>query len=974
MTTSKSLLGMLCLSVFAICAFAASSAQATTMHECIKVSEGETAQAYSDPNCSVKSAEGKFRTVPLPANTPIKVEATLTPTTFVEGKEELHTNLTTTVGGVPFEITCTELSSPGATAENKEAGEVMEVVGKGTATYSHCTIPKPAGQGCMAHSAGQEAGMITTNSLTSKTKDTAEERMDVEYVPTAGAEEPFVTLIVEKCKTAALNGNKPIYGSALASQTTPTSQTVNVATLHFGSPTGPAATYKATVHFNTGGIPEAVALETPSSVSTMHECVKEAGTGTKYSDAKCSTQSAEGEYQTKTLPANTPIGLEATLTPTTVVEGKEELHATLTTTVGGGPFEITCSELSSPGATAENKETGGKMEVVGVGAVTYSNCVIPKPAGQGCTVHTAGNEKGMITSNSITSRTKDTAENKMEVDYVPTAGAAEPFVTLIVEGCKTEALNGNKPIYGSMLAEQTTPTSQTINVSTLHFGSPEGAKAEYKATVHFRTAGGTKNTIAFEAPSNAWASTMHGCVKEAGTGTKYSDAKCSMQSAEGEYQTKTLPATTPIGLEATLTPTTFVEGKEELHTVLTATVGGVPFEITCTELSSPGATAENKETGEVMEVVGKGTATYSACTMPKPAGQGCTVHTAGNEQGMITTNSIASRTKDTAENKMEVEYVPTAGAAEPFVTLIVEGCTTEALNGNKPIYGTALAEQTTPTSQAINVSTLHFGSPEGPAATYRATVHFNTGGPPETVALEAPSNAWASTMHECVKEAGTGTKYSDAKCSTQSAEGEYQTKTLPANTPIGLEATLTPTTFNGGEELHTVLTTVVGGVGVEITCTELSSPGATAENKETGEVMEVVGKGVVTYSNCTVPKPAGQGCTVHTGTEAAGMITTNSLSSKTIDTENGEMHVEYAPTAGAAEPFVTLILEKCKSGALNGNKPIYGSVLASQTTPTSQTVNVSTLHFGSSTGPGATYRATVHFKTGIPKTIALETP
>jgi hypothetical protein len=264
MKQGKSLLGMLVLSALAICAFAASSAQATTMHECIEKPEGPTSQTYSDSKCQTPSGEGKFRTVPLPANTPIKVEATLTPTTFNEGKEELHATMTTVVGGITFEITCTELSSPGATAENKETGGVMEVVGVGVVTCSGATVPKPAGQGCKVKTAGNEVGMITTNSLTGKTIDTENGEMHVEYRPTAGAAEPFVTLVIEGCKTAALNGNKPIYGSALASQTTPTSLTVNVNTLHFGSPEGPGATLKATVHLRTAeGTKNTIAFETP---------------------------------------------------------------------------------------------------------------------------------------------------------------------------------------------------------------------------------------------------------------------------------------------------------------------------------------------------------------------------------------------------------------------------------------------------------------------------------------------------------------------------------------------------------------------------------------------------------------------------------------------------------------------------------------------------------------------------------------
>jgi hypothetical protein len=223
------------------------------------------------------------------------------------------------------------------------------------------------------------------------------------------------------------------------------------------------------------------------------------------------------------------------------------------------------------------------------------------------------------------------------------------------------------------------------------------------------------------------------------------------------------------------------------------------------------------------------------------------------------------------------------------------------------------------------------------------------------------SNAAAMTLHECKAETGTGTKYTDSTCSTESKTGTFQTVTLPLNTNVELEPTLTPT----GEPpvTHAVLASTVAGIAIEITCTALSSGNTIAKNV-TGNIVE--GSGSTTFTGCTLAKPTGTGCVVKSPGAGGGTITTNLLTTKT-----SEMNTKFSPPVSGV--FVEIEFSGCTPAALNGVKAVKGFVNGVQTTNTSQTFNsgAGELTFG---GQEAHFKATVHYKTkGTSTLVAQET-
>jgi hypothetical protein len=251
MTRRKSMLGALCLCALSICAFAAfgvSNAAAMTMHECLEATG--TGVKYTDNTCTTESGTGKFQTVPIELGKSVALEPTLTPT----GTPPVtHAVLTSTVAGIEIEITCTALSSTNTVAKNV-AGNIVE--GSGNVTFTGCGLVRPEKQECTVKGGGGGAGTIITNLLSTKT-----EGMNTKFTPPK--EKAFVEIEFSGCKTAALNGTKPVNGFVNGVQTTPTSQTFNsgAGELTFG---GQVAHFIATVHYKTKGTSTLVALETNS--------------------------------------------------------------------------------------------------------------------------------------------------------------------------------------------------------------------------------------------------------------------------------------------------------------------------------------------------------------------------------------------------------------------------------------------------------------------------------------------------------------------------------------------------------------------------------------------------------------------------------------------------------------------------------------------------------------------------------------
>jgi hypothetical protein len=205
--------------------------------------------------------------------------------------------------------------------------------------------------------------------------------------------------------------------------------------------------------------------------------------------------------------------------------------------------------------------------------------------------------------------------------------------------------------------------------------------------------------------SSASAMTAHECLQSAGTGgISYTSSACTTAGAGG-WQKVPIAGTQSVKFTGTSSFT------------LSATVAGVKFTITCSGQESVGATLANSEVGGEMIVSGEGKTKFTGCSVTAPVGKGCVV------PGTIETVNLASTTAGGGA-LMGAKFTPKAG--EEFVTIPVTKCTTEALNGNKVVKGSAKSETKTPTTQAFTTtsgSSLTFG---GQAATFTGEIHAST--------------------------------------------------------------------------------------------------------------------------------------------------------------------------------------------------------------------------------------------------------
>lgn len=179
---------------------------------------------------------------------------------------------------------------------------------------------------------------------------------------------------------------------------------------------------------------------------------------------------------------------------------------------------------------------------------------------------------------------------------------------------------------------------------------------------------------AFSAASaSALTANLEGCVHHEGTVTEFANSKCTLVQTGGGWHKESVGITKEV---AAANSTTFT---------LASTIAGVKFKISCTGLSGSG-TAEDVGA----EVLGSGIGlTFSGCTVPEPAGKLCQVKAGGEENGKIKTNTLKSVATRTAEepNAYKNVFIPTTGTV--FVTIEVNKCTSEALNGAKELTGSA---------------------------------------------------------------------------------------------------------------------------------------------------------------------------------------------------------------------------------------------------------------------------------------------
>jgi hypothetical protein len=342
--------------------------------------------------------------------------------------------------------------------------------------------------------------------------------------------------------------------------------------------------------------------------------------------------------------------------------------------------------------------------------------------------------------------------------------------------------------------------------------------------------------------------------------------------------------------------------------ILTTTfAGGIALEIKCTGVTSTGA-LKNQLLGEEHHITGSGIVlTYTGCTVPVPAGQECRI--AGG--GIITTNSLKA-----TSNASGVLFESTSGGA--FTTLSIEGCRSTFLNGSFPITGSVTAipnGATLEVTKASSESTLKFA---GQKATLQQieTLRMKEGNPIVATKPSPPVTS-GTTAFTCTKGA-TLKPFSDEHCLNRPGgnANTFGHVAIAEGTETATTGSNAKTASSTTAAFSPVLNGTIGGVAVEIRCTNLSSTGS-LKNQRLGEEHHITATGIiVTYSGCTVPSPEGQECEV-----VGNNITTNSL--KATSNASGAV---FEPTSGTA--FTTVFIEGCKNAALNGSFPVTGSVTA----------------------------------------------
>ncbi len=223
-----------------------------------------------------------------------------------------------------------------------------------------------------------------------------------------------------------------------------------------------------------------------ASALTLHECKKTENKGTsRFTDSKCETPNAAGEFETVPLVGSQTV--VNTLTPTT---GTTETHAVLEGTIAGIEYEITCSGLTSTNGKAENVLNGTEMGVKATGKAKFTGCKMTKPAGFGCTV------PEILETLELSGTTKE-----MTITYKPT-NEKEEFITFAISGCTggAKVLNGLKTAKGTaaatVLAEK--PTSVEFNATSGSKLTFAGQSANFTAVTHGTTSDGT--LLSWETP------------------------------------------------------------------------------------------------------------------------------------------------------------------------------------------------------------------------------------------------------------------------------------------------------------------------------------------------------------------------------------------------------------------------------------------------------------------------------------------
>jgi hypothetical protein len=168
-------------------------------------------------------------------------------------------------------------------------------------------------------------------------------------------------------------------------------------------------------------------------------------------------------------------------------ETKESTPSVLKSKIVGVEFEITCPKVTAHGKLTNELDPTGEHWIHGTEiTIHYTECTVPKPAGQECKV-----ANKTILFEKVTATTTGQGDN---IKFSPEAGTT--FINFEFEGCKTKELNSEHLVQGSFRGQ---PNGATINFThkttteekTLTFG---GQAAGLEGSITLSQAEATEET------------------------------------------------------------------------------------------------------------------------------------------------------------------------------------------------------------------------------------------------------------------------------------------------------------------------------------------------------------------------------------------------------------------------------------------------------------------------------------------------
>jgi hypothetical protein len=192
------LLGILAVLVLCWCGLGAASASASWTEECADILPGLPTNGtfYKEKQCTTKdNLNGKFHWL-------ITEQRNWFFTRWLVGSTQ---DISGTVGGVKFTVSCEAVTSSGEAENFEEEGEELFIGKEMVVEYTKCTVTAPAGKGCKV------AEPIKTTKLKSAVVSEPEEQSRIKLEPESGTN--FATITVSGCSISGLNGEKTIEGT-----------------------------------------------------------------------------------------------------------------------------------------------------------------------------------------------------------------------------------------------------------------------------------------------------------------------------------------------------------------------------------------------------------------------------------------------------------------------------------------------------------------------------------------------------------------------------------------------------------------------------------------------------------------------------------------------------------------------------------------------------------------------------------------